>query len=71
VITAAENEFENQLKKLELGSGEKLIPPDNFEDSTYILKLFFRNLNELKDRQASIDELIKNPSLRKILDRPN
>ncbi len=70
-ITAAENEFENLLKKLELGSGTKLIPPDNFEGSTYILKLFFRNLNELKDRQASIDELIKNPSLRKILDRLN
>jgi ParB family chromosome partitioning protein len=71
VITAAENEFENQLKKLKLGSGTKLIPPDNFEDSTYILKLFFKNLTQLKDRQANIDELIKNPSLRKILDRSN
>jgi ParB family transcriptional regulator, chromosome partitioning protein len=71
VITAAEKEFENQLKKLKLGSGTKLIPPDNFEDSTYILKLFFKNLTQLKDRQAKIDELIKNPSLRKILDRPN
>jgi hypothetical protein len=71
VITAAENKFENQLKKLKLGSGTKLIPPDNFEGTTYILKLFFKNLNELKDRQSSIDALIKNPSLRKILDRPN
>ena len=71
VITAAEKEFENQLKKLKLGSGTKLIPPDNFEDSTYILKLFFKNLTQLKDRQAKIDELIKNPSLRKIIDRPN
>jgi len=71
VITAAEKEFENQLKKLKLGSGTKLIPPDNFEDSTYILKLFFKNLTQLKDRRAKIDELINNPSLRKILDRPN
>jgi len=71
VITAAEKEFENQLKKLKLGSGTKLIPPDNFEDSTYILKLFFKNLIQLKDRRAKIDELINNPSLRKILDRPN
>jgi len=71
VITAAENEFKNQLKKLELGSGTKLIPPDNFEGSTYTLKLFFRNLNELKDRHASIDKLINTPFLRKILDRPN
>ena len=71
VITAAANEFENQLKKLKLGNGTKLIPPDNFEDSTYILKLLFKNVTQLKDRQAKIDELIKNPSLRKILDRPN
>ena len=71
VITAAENEFEKHLKRLKLGSGTKLIPPDNFEGTTYILKVFFKNLTELKDRQSSIDALIKNPSLRKILDRPN
>ena len=71
MITAAEKDFESHLKKLKIGSGTKLIPPDNFEDSTYILKLFFKNLTQLKDRQAKIDELIKNPSLRKIIDRPN
>lgn len=71
VITNAENKFENQLKKLKLGSGMKLIPPDNFEGTTYLLKLFFKNLNELKAHQSSIDALIKNPSLRKILDRSN
>jgi ParB family chromosome partitioning protein len=67
VITATQNDLENQLKKLELGSGTRLIPPENFEGSTYILKLFFKNLDELKDRHANINELIKNPSLRKIL----
>jgi ParB family chromosome partitioning protein len=71
VITAAEKEFKNQLKKLNLGSGAKLIPPDNFEGATYILKLFFKNLTELKAHHASIDALIKNPSLRKIIDRQN
>ena len=70
-ITATENKFQNHLKKLKLGNGTKLIPPDNFEGTTYILKLFFKNLTELKDRQSSIDALIKNPSLRKILDRPD
>ena len=69
VITAAEKEFESHLKKLKLGSGTKLIPPDNFEGTTYTLKLFFKNLIELKDRKASFDALIKNPSLNKILDR--
>jgi ParB family chromosome partitioning protein len=69
VITAAEKEFESHLKKLKLGSGTKLIPPDNFEGATYILKLSFKNLTELKDRQSTVDALIKNPSLKKILDR--
>jgi len=68
-ITAAEKEFEKHVKKLKLGSGTKLIPPDNFEGTTYTLKLFFKNLIELKDRKASFDALIKNPSLNKILDR--
>jgi ParB family transcriptional regulator, chromosome partitioning protein len=71
VITAAENKFENQLKKLNLVSGTKLIPPDNFEGTTYILKLFFKNLTQLKDHQGNIDALIKNPTLKKILDRSN
>ena len=69
VITAAEKEFESHLKKLKLGNGIKLIPPDNFEGNTYFLKISFKNLIELKDRKASFDAFIQNPSLRKILDR--
>jgi len=69
VITAAEKEFEKHLKKLKLGNGIKLIPPDNFEGSIYFLKFSFRNLIELKDRKASFDAFIQNPSLRKIFDR--
>jgi len=69
VITAAEKELESHLKKLKLGNGIKLIPPDNFEGNTYFLKISFKNLIELKDRKASFDAFIQNPSLRKILDR--
>jgi ParB family chromosome partitioning protein len=69
VITAAEKEFEKHVKKLKLGSQVKLIPPDNFEGTTYTLKLFFKNLIEFKERKANVDALIKNPSLSKILDR--
>jgi len=69
VITAAEKKFEGHLKKLKLGNGIKLIPPDNFEGNTYFLKISFKNLIELKDRKASFDAFIQNPSLRKILDR--
>ncbi len=69
VITTAEKEFEKHLKKLKLGNGVKLIPPDNFEGSTYFLKISFKNLIELKDRKASFDAFIRNPSLKNILDR--
>ncbi len=67
VITTAEKEFEKQLKKLKLGNQTKLIPPDNFEGTTYILKFSFTNLIELKDRKATFDALIQNPCLEKIL----
>jgi ParB family chromosome partitioning protein len=67
VITTTEKEFEKQLKKLKLGSQVKLIPPDNFEGTTYILKFSFTNLIELKDRKATFDALIQNPCLEKIL----
>jgi ParB family chromosome partitioning protein len=69
VITAAEKEFDKHLKKLKLGNGIKLIPPDNFEGRTYYLNISFRNLIELKDRKENFDAFIRNPSLRKILDR--
>ena len=69
VITAAEKEFEKHVKKLKLGSRTKLIPPDNFEGTTYTLKLLFKDLVELKDRQERLDALIKNPSLKQILDK--
>jgi ParB family chromosome partitioning protein len=69
LITAAEKEFEKHVRKLKLGRGTKLVPPDNFEGTTYTLELFFKTLIELKDRKASLDALINNPSLNKILDR--
>jgi len=70
IITAAEKEFEKHLKKLKLGNGIKLIPPDNFEGNNYFLKISFKNLIELKDRKVNFDALIQNPSLKNILDRP-
>jgi hypothetical protein len=69
VITATEKKFEKHVKKLKLGSGTKLIPPDNFEGTTYTLKITFKNLIELKDRMNIVDEVIKNPALKEILDR--
>ena len=44
VITAAKKEFKKNVKNLKLGSGTKLIPPDNFEGTSYTLKIVFKSL---------------------------
>ncbi len=67
-ITEAEKKFETHVKKLNLGSGTKLIPPDNFEGTSYTLKISFKNLAELKHRKATFDTVLRNPSLEEILE---
>lgn len=66
-ITRAEETFQSGLKKLKLGKGAKLIHPENFEGTDYILNLYFTNLEELKERKATLDRLIRDPHLIKIL----
>jgi len=66
-ISRAEKEFGNHLKKLGLPQGVKLIPPDDFEGTDYILNLLFKNIKELKDHRETLDKLIHNPLLETIL----
>jgi len=68
-ITRAEKAFHKHLKKLKLGKDTSLIPPDNFEGTEYSLKLNFNNLNDLKSRRETLDKIIRDPSLKKILSR--
>jgi len=68
-ITRAEKAFQKHLKKLKLGKDTSLIPPNNFEGTEYSLKLNFNNLNDLKSRRETLDKIIRNPSLKKILSR--
>jgi ParB/RepB/Spo0J family partition protein len=66
-IANAEKVFQTRLKDLKLGSGLKLIPPPNFESTTYTLMLHFKNLAELEARRSVLDSIIQNPILNKIL----
>jgi len=66
-ITASEQSFQEHLKKLNLVKGLELIPPANFEGSTYTLKLTFNSLKELKNLKATLDVFIENPHLKKIV----
>jgi ParB family chromosome partitioning protein len=66
-ITKAEKNFENGVKNLKLGLGLQLNPPKNFEGKTFTLNLFFDNFDELEDRKAILDKMLKDLNLASIL----
>jgi ParB family chromosome partitioning protein len=69
VLTKVEETFEKHKMNLKLGKGTKFIPPDFFEATTFTLQFSFKNIDELKSHQAAFDAFIKNPALKKILNR--
>ena len=69
VLATAEEAFEKHKMNLKLGKGAKLIPPDDFEGTTFTLQFSFKNTDELKSHQAAFDAILKNPALKKILNR--
>ena len=66
-ITRAEKELEIKIKKLKLGSNMKLIPPKNFEASTYSLNLQFASMEQLQENKTALEKIIQNPILKDIL----
>jgi ParB family transcriptional regulator, chromosome partitioning protein len=66
-ITETEKLFFEQIEQLGLNERFKFIPPQNFEGDTYRLTLDFKSLQELKEHQKKLDEIIAHPSLEKIL----
>ena len=67
-LVKAETEFENQRKKLKLGSDIKLIAPKNFEGTNYALNLTFSSITHLEKLNARLDQLIKHPGLKHIVE---
>jgi ParB family chromosome partitioning protein len=68
-ITAAEQRFDKYVKDLKLDSNTKLVPPRNFEGTTYSFNFYFKDLPELKERQKALEKIIQNPAIEKILTR--
>ena len=66
-ITEAERAFKQNLSGLKLRNRAKLVPPANFEGTTYTLSFDFKNLEELKNHKRAFDGIIQNPALEKIL----
>ena len=68
-IVKAEAQFENQRKQLNLGNDIKLIPPKDFEGTTYTITMSFSSISQLKALRTKLDPLIKHPGLKKIIER--
>jgi ParB family chromosome partitioning protein len=67
-IFEAEKNYQIHHKQLKLGNDIKLIPPKDFEGTTYTLNLNFTNLAHLAELRKRLDELIVHPSLEKIIE---
>lgn len=67
-ITKAETEYRKWVKQLKLGNNIKLIPPKDFEGSTFSMTLRFNNRQDLSELNKKIEEMIQHPALAKILD---
>jgi hypothetical protein len=68
-IAAAKKTFEIHRKNLNLGNDIKLIPPREFEATTYGLNLIFTNLEHLKTLQTRLNKIIQQPDFKIILGR--
>ena len=70
-IVKAEHNYQAHLKKLKLNSDIRLIPPKDFEGTTYTLNLNFSNLYQLKMLQSTLEKMIRHPSFAKIVEDRN
>jgi hypothetical protein len=68
-IAAEEKTFEIHRKNLNLGNDIKLIPPRDFEATTYGLNFTFTNLEHLKTLQTRLNKIIQQPDFKIILGR--
>lgn len=66
-ITAAETNYQKQVQQLKLGKDIQLIPPRDFEGTTYAMTLQFKDQQELVALNAKINEILQHPALSKIL----
>lgn len=67
IITKAEQAFASHLKTLNLKTGAKLIPPENFESTVYTLTFTFSSFSELQNHKITFDAIIENPSMKTLL----
>jgi hypothetical protein len=67
-IVKVEQTYYAHLKKLKLDPAIKLIPPKEFEGTTYTLNLNFTSLAHLKIIQSKLDKITEHPSFKEIVE---
>lgn len=67
-ITQFRKDFEKQVKALKLGNSVSLIPPKDFEGTTYTLTLRYDSHAELKDLKSKLDRVVQSAGLKRILE---
>jgi ParB family transcriptional regulator, chromosome partitioning protein len=67
-ISEAERNYQIHHRQLRLGNDIKLIPPKDFEGTTYMLNLNFTSLADLMELRNKLDQLIVHPSFKKIVE---
>ncbi|MBI5589313.1 MAG: ParB/RepB/Spo0J family partition protein [Deltaproteobacteria bacterium] len=66
-ITSVESDFEARVRSLDLVSGIALIPPRDFEGTTFSFHLNFNNLDELQYRLSRLTEVSSSHIMNNIL----
>jgi ParB family chromosome partitioning protein len=69
VISAARARFQDLVRYLNLGPGVQLVPPGNFEGTTYTLAITFDRLEQLRDRRLQIENLLRSQPLKTFFEK--
>jgi ParB family chromosome partitioning protein len=69
VMSAATADFQDLVRHLNLGPGVRLVPPGNFEGTTYTLAITFDRLDQLRDRSLQIENLLRSQTLKAFFDK--
>ncbi len=67
-IVKAEAMFEYRRKQLNLGNDITLIPPKDFEGTTYTLNMSFSSIAQLKGLHTKLYRMLQHPGLKKIIE---
>jgi len=69
VMSAATTGFQDLVRHLNLGPGVQLVPPGNFEGTTYTLAITFDRLDQLRDRSLQIENLLRSQTLKAFFEK--